>query len=82
MDTPYTDCYLLTATVEIDPRSGTICFISVHQMSVKFILFTSQLLNIFMFIQTFTHNKFVGKKPSGKKWEDLVILECLLYSFP
>uniref|UniRef100_A0A673XFP6 Uncharacterized protein n=1 Tax=Salmo trutta TaxID=8032 RepID=A0A673XFP6_SALTR len=51
---------ILTVTFDFDPPicSGTHYSISVSHMSVELVQFMSQLLNLVMFIQIFTHVKF------------------------
>ena len=53
--TPDTDCYF---DFGLPLCSGTHYSIYVSHMSVELVLFMSQLLNLVMFIQIFTHVKF------------------------
>ena len=70
---------ILTVTFDFDPLcSGTHHSISVSHMSVELVQFMSQLLNIFMFIQIFTHVKFAENKCSWQ-WEDVSFFAELIF---
>ena len=58
--TPDTDVLLILTPL----FSGTHYSISVSHMSVELVQFMSQLLNLEMFIQIFTHVKFADNKRS------------------
>ena len=69
--------------------SGRPYSISVSHMSVELVQFMSQLLNLVMFIQIFTHVKFAENKRSWQ-WEDVsffaefvrkLVLSVLTHSF-
>jgi hypothetical protein len=54
---------MLTVTFDFDPLcSETHYSVSVGHMSVELFQFMSQLLNLVMFIQIFTHAKFAENK--------------------
>ena len=66
--TPDTDCFFWFGPPLC---SETHYSISVSHMSVELVQFMSQLLNLIMFTQIFTHVKFAENK-CGWQWEDIL----------